>query len=173
MKCEDVDIHEHTEQESRFEPTSILKSSLLWPVRSHVLSASLQKLWRKRRTILPARHNHNDHSCDNPIGTQGPSESKVRMYFIASAVSALQLFQLSVTHCRYGSPCPLRRCSSCSHFFARCDSCGTMMKYVYMHVYGCVRNATCRVYFVGQANKNIRTYGNATLEEKVKIARSW
>lgn len=35
----------------------------------------------------------NDHSCDNPIGTQGPSESKVRMYFIASAVSALQLFQ--------------------------------------------------------------------------------
>ena len=93
MKCEDVDIHEHTEQESRFEPTSILKSSLLWPVRSHVLSASLQKLWRKRRTILPARHNHNDHSCDNPIGTQGPSESKVRMYFIASAVSALQLFQ--------------------------------------------------------------------------------
>lgn len=45
--------------------------------------------------------------------------------------------------------------------------------YIYMHVCGCVRNATCRVYFVGEANKNIRTYWNATLEEKVKMARSW
>lgn len=36
---------------------------------------------------------HRVHICDNPIGTQGPSESKVRMYFTASAVSALQLFQ--------------------------------------------------------------------------------